>query len=432
MAPTRTERLTRLIVCHAVQEEDFNSVSTDVDFYFRLETDASNGTSLSSSSSSSHDVISEVASAVTVAAMSTIQAAICVTNTTTTTNGGGGGNKLRRLGLQLGHCMASISSQLDESRIVLCRPESPKSTSCSWFRSSLRLLHTDACTAGAVTSAVLSALGSISTSDILSSINNLTDHWVNATDVQFSEVPGSTTDRDTVTEMSADGSNNNQLTLAGFIFVLATALTLAALVLLIFVIRRRAAESSDAARQCVEETKKSTDTDCTLKLGDDGSYIGPEWGNLGGSHSSVDSHRCNSSLCKVCGFKMDEVKMLVVDDAVQGEHLEGLRSFSNDDCDENKIDENCPVVDKEKPAKDKHTGLRIHGLAVRGHDDEDNEKEDAVEDNDGFDFHEDYEVSYEAKAANSNVDTKEKVRFVRLFGWNRPSSADDDNKSMIL
>jgi hypothetical protein len=170
----------------------------------------------------------------------------------------------------------------------------------------------------------------------------------------------------------------------------------------------------------------------------EGSYIGPDWGNI---DSSVDSHWCNSATCTVCngggGLEGNGVQILDVDKNTKPNvYLEGLRSFSDDEADDD--DEDDDQGDKEPTrrrggggARDRG-GMRIHGLAKDANQPASSRKE---RDNYGGDkdsyVHNNFEVTLDEQ--NLSVDAgmigNKKVRFVRFFGWARSNS---ENKSLEL
>jgi hypothetical protein len=416
-SPTRMARWTRLMVCTAVSKNAV-SVPTDVDFYFRLETN-------SNVSAATANMVASVSGA----AINAIASSICLNSDKR--------SRHRELKLAKG-CLVSISAGADDdTRIVGCTPEKKQSRSCAWYRGSLRLLHTDACSGGAVTSAVLSALSTVNVSEFLTLVN-ANNQDVNVTHVTFAEVPGSSSSSGTaVTSKSAERSN--QVTVGGFVVLMITGWTLLlAVYLLVRACRRRTIATSKQAQMAAHDADKA-DADRTFRMTDDGSYIGPDWGNIGGSHSSVDSHRCNSATCTVChgggGLEGNGVRILEVDQNTEPNvYLEGLRSFSDDEEDDDDQGDKEPTRRRGGGGARDRGGMRIHGLAKDANEPAGSRKErdDYGGDEDSY-VHDNFEVTLDEQNLSVDAGTigNEKVRFVRFFGWAR-SRTTSENKSLEL
>lgn len=336
MTPTRMARPTRIIVCTTAQP-DVVSLSTDLEFYVSVETNATK---------SSGTETTDVTAWVSAAAIDTIASAIC---RGPEENGKGG----RRL--EFSPCVLSISSGTPDTRIVGCKPEAKMSQSCAWYRGTLRLVHTDACSATDVTKAAFAALTAINTDEFLASVNP-SGASVEVTNATFAKAPGKTAaTTSAVTEMSPE-VGRDQLTAGGVIVVLLTGMTLAAAMILLLVARRRIRPSQPIENMKIVNMEQKR----SKEVVDDGSYVEPDWGDLGGSHSSVDSHRCNSATCKMCRPQLDGVKMLQVNDNGMWHPLQGLRTFSKDEEDNgDKKTPSQPVPSEEADRNDMH----IHGLA---------------------------------------------------------------------
>jgi hypothetical protein len=414
------------MVCTAVSKNAV-SVPTDVSFYFGLETN---------SNVSNAATTSELVAYVSGAAINAIASSICLNSDQRDRR-----RRRRRRELKLAKgCLVSISAGADDdTRIVGCAPEKKQSRSCAWYRGSLRLLHTDACSGGAVTTAVLSALSTVNLTDFLTLVNANTGNDVDVTHVTFAEVPGSASSSATsVSSMSAERSN--QITVSGFVVLMITGWTLLlAIFLLVRACRRRTIATSKQAQSAVDQDEKA-DADRTFRMTDDGSYIGPDWGNIGGSHSSVDSHRCHSATCNVCNRNGLEgangVRILEVDqNAEPNVYLEGLRSFSDDEDDDR---------EEKEPTRQRgggggggareRGGMRIHGLAKDANEPASSRKErgDFDRDEDSY-VHDNFEVTLDEQKLSVDAGTigNEKVRFVRFFGWAR-SRTTNEHKSLEL
>jgi hypothetical protein len=411
------------MVCTAVSK-NVVSVPTDVDFYFSLETN--------SNVSDAAPITSDLVTYVSGAAINAIASSICLNSDKR--------SRRRRRELKLAKgCLVSISAGADDdTRIVGCTPEQKQSRSCAWYRGSLRLLHTDVCSGGAVTSAVLSALSTVNVTDFLALVN-ANNQDVNVTYVTFAEVPGrsslSSSSGTAVTSLSAERSN--QVTVSGFVVLMITGWTLLlAIYLLVRACRRRTIATSKQAHAAAHDADKA-DADRTFRMTDDGSYIGPDWGNIGGSHSSVDSHRCNSGTCTVCNGNGLEgangVQILEVDQNTEPNvYLEGLRSFSDDEEDDVDQENKEPSRRRGGGARDRG-GMRIHGLAKDANEPTGRkERHDYAGDEDSY-VHDNFEVTLDEQNLSVDAGTigNEKVRFVRFFGWAR-SRTTSENKSLEL
>jgi hypothetical protein len=331
MSPTRVARPTKLTVCTAVQPED-TAHTTDLEFYFIMETDTANVTKTAAI---------DVASRVSGSAIDAVVSSICLNENTD-----------RGLLLELAGCVLSVTSGTSDTRIISCEPTTNTSKSCSWFRGSLRVLHTDACSAAEVDSATIAALTKINATNFVASVNP-SGSSIKVTKVEFSEAPGETTPVGAVTNMSQEGGRG-QLPVPGVFTIM---LTLVATMLLFFVARRRG--SSSASKQIVDTTMHGTDRSVETKLTDDGSYVVPAWGGLGGSHSSVDSHCCNSALCSVCRVPASGVQMLLISDKGGKGNMQSFRSFSQDQDDSKNPLRLMTSIDTD------HKSMRVHGLAKK-------------------------------------------------------------------
>jgi hypothetical protein len=291
MSPTRDDRLTGLIVCTAVQP-DIVSLSTDVEFYLRVETDSSN-----SSKSDTMDVVSWVSGE----AIKILATNVCDQLPEDST----GNRRLQN------DCILSISSGTPDTRIISCDPEIESSKSCSWYRGSLRIVHKDLCSSEQIKDDVLNSLANVTAAAFLEPTN--LDSSIKVTGVEFAEAPSMT---NVVTSKSAE-SDRKSLTAGGTTLTVITGLVILAMVMLLLGRTRRRRNVRTAAMQHTEESA----INCKDAKSDGSLYIGPNWRNIGSRHSSMDCHACNSLMCTLCHTHRNEVKMLQFDRANLSKNL---------------------------------------------------------------------------------------------------------------
>lgn len=175
----------------------------------------------------------------------------------------------------------------------------------------MRFLHTGDCSSAEITTAATFALVNVDSTEMLASVNTVSLS-VGVTDLTFSDaipirVSGDVTGA--ITQFSQN-SAPSQLTAGGIFAVSLTGLTLAvAVILLLCLVYARV----HASRR--DENTEIVTAEESMNYPIDATYVIPEWGDFGRLHSAVDSHCCNSALCKMCrpregGDKMMEVRRL--------------------------------------------------------------------------------------------------------------------------
>lgn len=308
---------TRLVVCTFVQTKAA-SFSMDVNFYYRMET-----TTLDFNMT---EAMSEFVSG---AAIDTVVSALC-------SGAEEIGNRGGHLLASASDCVLSISFGTPAIRVISCDPENKEvSQSCSWYRGTLRMMHTGACSTGDVSAAAFAALTKVEDStDFLAYVNkNISSSSTRVTSVVFTESPTNKTYVSGAATKQSRRTSRSQLTAGGVITVLITGTVVMVAVLLI-VNRRRRTNKRRKLNLCNKlkhmdgtERTKNPENEDTIKTS---RSAGPDWaGDFGAGQALAPKHCCSSALCKVC--RLDGAKLLQVDENGTHNHLQGLRSFSQDE-----------------------------------------------------------------------------------------------------
>lgn len=299
MTSTAQKRPTRVIVCTAIQPE-IVSLSSDVEYYYRVETDTEAATN--------ETLDSDVPLWVSGATIDSVAAVVCNAGPRQE-EGEGGGLRHRRLESFTGtsSCILSVSSGTDDSRLEdACKPQSKNSKNCSLYHGTLRILHTEVCSPQEVKSNALSVLmASMQSDEFLSAVQrSASGDGVAVTHVAFVEKdsPHGVTG---VSEQDTQRSQQrDKLNAVGISMVIFAGLVLATAVLFLLAWRRRNRRDLAAPKRSEEDPAIDSDLKSIRTARTDGttSFVEPNWRDLSASHNSMDSHDdlCKSPLCKVC------------------------------------------------------------------------------------------------------------------------------------
>lgn len=249
-------------------------------------------------------------------------------------------------------CVLSVSSGSVDQRLVSpCQPSITSSKSCTVYKGTIHVAHTDECTASKVNDDVLSRLDDVVQDDaFLDDVNRRTPYrdGVLVTKVELADSiynessnkslggtggGGTGTGAGSVSAAQVESQNatNDGISGAAIAFIVLLGFIFLFLIILFCMNRRRKAQrwkrhqeeklerkSRSAAAMGADEDDQSLRTDWSVgksSMNDEEErYNQPDYHNLGKIHNTVDVHTCRSAMCPICNnFKnLGNVSMVPV------------------------------------------------------------------------------------------------------------------------
>jgi len=292
MAPTTDLKTVRTVVCKEVSVGTF-ALKTEINISYAAETDAA-------FADLPMDFLNrEIPAFVAEAAISTTADSLCDDDRIRH------GRLLRQLS-EYSHCVISVSSGKPGKLQGTCNPTLPQSESCHWYEDSFSVLHTSECTEDEIRSVSSAAVtNGLESASFLQSVNSEIDDATVTRLALYSPDDGSLSNaRAPPTTVLVDQSG---LTPVGGFLVFVILFSMLALVVFLFAWRRRI----NRKRQ-LEDDLKSVRTDWSANSLGDGSYLQPNFRDLGLHHSKLNVHRCKSAMCTVCRPSLGTVHILKV------------------------------------------------------------------------------------------------------------------------